>query len=279
MAKQFSRSWWGKLFIQALEELCDPARLARGRSYANNDRIKSYKITNNLITAKVHGSVNPYLGARKGRLYKTEIAIKPIAEDDWLKIINSLGSKATFVSQLLTGEIPDNIEDVFREYNLHLLPNSEEDFHTDCSCPDHSNPCKHIAGVYYLVASQLDQDPFLLFELRGISRKKLKVELEKTPLGKSLGAKVILPKTAVVPVNSCYTKPEKIEVENVNWRDFWQGKKRLPTQVEPVLPSTIPAVLIKKAGDFPSFWQKDSSFIEVMTEFYQRVKTNKKYLF
>lgn len=42
---------------------------------------------------------------------------------------------------------------------LHLLPNAEEDFNTDCSGADRSNPGKNIAGVYYLVARQLDQDP------------------------------------------------------------------------------------------------------------------------
>lgn len=279
MKKEFSRTWWGKLFIEALEEFSDSARLARGRSYANNNKIKSYRIDNNLITAKVRGSVNPYFGVYKEPLYNTEIKIKPIDEKDWLKIINYLGSKATFVSQLLIGEIPDNIEDVFREYNLHLLPNSSSDFETNCSCPDWSNPCKHIAGVYYLVASQLDQDPFLLFELRGITRDKLKEELEKTPLGKTLGTLIVGEEIKIEPVSSCHTKPEKVEVENVNWKDFWQGKKRLPNNVTLVSPSAIPAVLIKKAGDFPSFWQKDSSFIEVMTEFYHRVKSNKKELF
>ena len=31
---QFSRTWWGQRFIAALEEFTDPARLGRGRSYA-----------------------------------------------------------------------------------------------------------------------------------------------------------------------------------------------------------------------------------------------------
>jgi uncharacterized Zn finger protein len=178
------------------------------------------------------------------------------------------------------GEVPDNIEEVFKKYNLHLLPHSRGDFKTDCSCPDWSNPCKHIAGVYYLVASELDQDPFLLFELRGISREKLKQELEKTPLGRALGERIVGEEIAIEAVKSCHTQPEIMEIEeDINWRDFWHGKKRLPSHVEIGSQSTIPAVLIKKTGDFPNFWEKDGSFIEVMTEFYQRVKTNKKELF
>jgi len=37
--------------------------------------------------------------------------------------------------------------------------------HTDCSCPDWSNPRKHIAAVYYLLGEEFDRDPFLIFRL------------------------------------------------------------------------------------------------------------------
>src|SRR5437868_4607494 len=67
-----------------------------------------------------------------------------------------------------------------------FLPHSESDFVTDCSCPDWANPCKHIAGVYYLLASALDRDPFLMFELRGLSRDDLHAELVRSPLGQIL---------------------------------------------------------------------------------------------
>ena len=31
-------------------------------------------------------------------------------------------------------------------------------------------------------------------------------------------------------------------------------------------------MLIKKGGDFPAFWQKQNSFIEVMEDFYVRMR-------
>ena len=55
----------------------------------------------------------------------------------------------------------------------------------DCSCPDYADPCKHFAGVYYRLAGRLDGDPFLLFELRGLSRERLHRALSATPLGKA----------------------------------------------------------------------------------------------
>lgn len=274
---QFSRTWWGKRFIAALEAFTDSARLGRGRSYASGGKIKEYRINQGKITAKVRGSVNPYFGVYKEPLYNTTIEIKPISASDWSKAIANISSKASFVSKLLMNEVPDKIEEAFAELNLHLLPNSRKDFTTKCSCPDYSNPCKHIAGVYYLVASQLDSNPFLLFELRGLEREKLLQELAKSPLGQVLSSAIDTEEIPLESAASYYTQPEKVSVpESVSLKEFWLGKKRLPPTIEAASPASIPAILIKKAGDYPPFWKKDISFIEVMEELYQRVRTKNK---
>jgi uncharacterized Zn finger protein len=274
---QFSRTWWGKRFIAALEAFTDPARLGRGRSYASGGKIKEYRIIQGKITAKVRGSVNPYFGVYKEPLYNTTIEMKPISASDWSKAIAHISSKASFVSKLLMNEVPDKIEEAFAELNLHLLPNSRKDFTTKCSCPDYSNPCKHIAGVYYLVASELDSNPFLLFELRGLEREKLLQELAKSPLGQVLSSAIDTQEIPLESAASYYTQPQKMSVsESVSLKEFWLGTKRLPQTVEAASPASIPAILIKKAGDFPPFWKKDNSFIEVMEELYQRVRTKNK---
>ncbi len=271
---QFSRTWWGKRFIGALEEFTDSARLGRGRSYASNGKIIEYKIDKNKITAKVRGSINPYFGVYKEPKYNTTIEITPIDKKSWSKAINYISSKASFISKLLINEVPDNIESAFADLGLHLLPHSQKDFKTDCSCPDWANPCKHIAGVYYLVASQLDHHPFLLFELRGISKDELQAELAKSPLGQALSSELSTKEIPLVSATSYYTKPEKIAaIEKISPREFWLSKKRLPSNVEVAEQASIPAILIKKQGDFPAFWQKDTSFISVMEELYQRVRT------
>ena len=51
-----------------------------------------------------------------------------------------------------------------------LFPQSIADVRTECSCPDWSNPCKHVAAVYYLIGEEFDRDPFLLFAFRGLER-------------------------------------------------------------------------------------------------------------
>jgi uncharacterized Zn finger protein len=275
---QFSRTWWGQRFIAALEEFTDEARLGRGRSYASNGRIIEYTLSKGTVTAKVRGSINPYFGVYKEPIYKTSITIKAITSDDWAKVIRQIASRADLITKLLMKEMPDTIEDVFSGLGLHLLPHSERDFVTSCSCPDWANPCKHIAGVYYLLASALDKDPFLMFELRGLSRDDLHTELTRSPLGKILASALDSDEEPLVePVTSYYTPPirEPVTVEATH-KEFWTGAKRLPSPMANALQPGVPAVLIKKQGDYPPFWHKDVSFISVMEELYERVRTKNK---
>jgi len=275
MAKSnFSRTWWGQKFISALEPLMDSGRLSRGRSYARGNKVKMFEIKDGSVIAKVRGSVNPYFGVYKEPLYNTTIEFEPISAANWSAAIAVIASKASLISRLLLNEIPDNIEDSFNKLGLHLLPASKSDFHTKCSCPDWSNPCKHIAGVYYLIAERLDNDPFLLFELRGLSREKLQLELAKSPLGKALCAEMLLEISPPDLVDNYYSPPETATVENCpDFHHFWQGSKRLPQTIDPLPQVPVAGIPIKKQGDFPSFWHRDNSFLEVMETLYDTVKT------
>lgn len=270
---KFSRSWWGQKFIEALEQFTDSGRLSRGRSYASGGKIKSFEIKDGIVTAQVRGSVNPYFGVYKEPLYTTTIEFQSISAAKWAAVVALIASKASLISRLLLNEIPDNIEDSFATLGLNLLPHSRKDFKSSCSCPDYSNPCKHIAGVHYLVAGELDRDPFLLFELRGLSREDLHKELAKSPLGQALSAELQLQKRPPQPVASYHTRPTTQSAGQLEGlRDFWHGAKRLPQTIDPLPETLVPGIPVKKQGDFPAFWSRDNSFIEAMEVLYEQVR-------
>ncbi len=269
----FSRTWWGQRFIAALEEFTDAGRLGRGRSYASNGHILKYTIADGKVKATVRGSVNPYYGIYKEPRYTTTIAFAPIRPIEWTRVIDRIAMNAGFVAKLLVNEMPDTIEQAFQPLDLHLLPQSEADFFTDCTCPDDANPCKHIAGVHYVLAAALDRDPFLMFELRGLSRERLREELAHSPLGQILSSEMAPKDVPVVPAVTYYTRPERTRPDaKVSLREFWAGARRLPPPTD-LAPPLVPALLIKKQGDYPPFWNKDASFIAVMEELYTRVRT------
>jgi uncharacterized Zn finger protein len=162
-----SRTWWGQKFIAALEDFTDAGRLSRGRSYARGNKVKHFEIIEGSAVAQVRGSVNPYFGVYEEPLYTTAIDFQPISKAKWAAIIALIAAKASLISRLMLNEIPETIEEPFAALGLGLLPQGEKDFDTHCSCPDWSNPCKHIAGVHYLLAARIDQDPFLLLSCGG----------------------------------------------------------------------------------------------------------------
>jgi uncharacterized Zn finger protein len=271
--KEFGRSWWSRRFLEAIETFTDANRLQRGRTYARGSRVKTFAIKDGSAIATIRGSVNPYFGVYKEPTYITTIEFDQISEAKWNAAIALMGTNAGLLSKLMLREIPENIEEPFQAVGVHLLPSTRKDLIGNCSCPDYSNPCKHIAAVYYLVGAELDRDPYLLFELRGMPREKFHTLLEATSLGKaaaqSLSSKAITPQ----PQESYYPRPTLSPLPTTDLRSFWLGSKRLPKDMEVPTASPVSGILVKKQGDLPPFWETEVSFLEVMDELYNRVKT------
>jgi len=162
---KFVQSWWADKWINALTRLMDSGRLSRGRSYARRGQVLEIDIKAGKVAARVQGS--------RPSPYKVSIELKPLSDAQWAKVLSALSEQAIFAAQLLNEEMPNDIEEVFDKVNVPLFPQSRGDLGTKCSCPDPANPCKHIAAVYYLLGERFDQDPFLLFELRGRSKAEI----------------------------------------------------------------------------------------------------------
>jgi uncharacterized Zn finger protein len=97
----------------------------------------------------------------------------------WDKVIDALAGQAIFTAQLLAGEMPHDIEQAFQAAKVSLFPEKRGQLVTHCSCPDPSNPCKHIAAVHYILGEQFDEDPFLLFRLRGRTQEQILAALRE----------------------------------------------------------------------------------------------------
>lgn len=273
---ELGKTWWGQRFIAALASFTDGPRLQRGYGYRGDNRILDFAIVDGQVTAEVRGNVNPYYEVYEEPRYRVELRMVPIPQPDWERIIARLGSNAALISKLLMHEMPDNIDAVCAEMAYPLLPRSRRDFAlTECSCPDYANPCKHIAGVYFRLAGRLDSDPFLLFELRGLAPEQLRKALRATPLGKALASRLVEESTEPVPAESFFTRPTTAPA-TPDYRAFWQGAQRLPSAIEPATPAAVPAILVKKGGDYPAFWERDGSFIHIMEELYLRVRKKNK---
>jgi uncharacterized Zn finger protein len=165
----FAKNWWAQRWITTLERLVDKGRLSRGRSYARQGQVVSIDETKDGIAARVQGS--------RSTPYKVKIRIAPLTDAQWNQVIDAMAEQAIFTAQLLAGEMPQEIESVFETAQVSLFPTKPTDLITDCSCPDYANPCKHVAATHYILGERFDEDPFLLFRLRGWKQEQVMAAL------------------------------------------------------------------------------------------------------
>ncbi len=161
----FAKNWWAKKWIDALERLVDSGRLSRGRNYARRGQVLSIEEVAGGVEARVQGS--------RKRPYKVSLRIAPLTAAQWEQVLGAMVEQALFTAQLLTGEMPLLVEDAFRSVGVSLFPAQGGDLITSCSCPDWANPCKHVAAAHYILGERFDEDPFLLFRLRGQTQEQV----------------------------------------------------------------------------------------------------------
>ncbi|HEX7316144.1 MAG TPA: SWIM zinc finger family protein [Pyrinomonadaceae bacterium] len=247
----FGESWWAKRWIAVLESFDIGARLSRGRSYARKGQVMNVDIGKGSVKAKVQGS--------SSRPYRITIEIKALTERDWRNLAQALSGEAIFAAKLLAGEMPQEIEQVFTRSGLSLFPAKLRDMETNCSCPDWSNPCKHIAAVYYLLGEEFDRDPFLLFRLRGMSREELIELLDAAGVGDihETHAHQAHPATSELP-------REPLAADG---NAFWRGGDLPADLFGEVNAPPVNAALPKRLGGFP-FWRGTERFLEALEPVY-----------
>lgn len=283
----FAQSWWAKRWVKTLESFNLGARLTRGKSYARKGQVTSIKIEAGLVRAKVQGS-DP-------KPYSVTIKVRTLTGSEWDLLAEKLAMRPIFAAKLLSGEMPEDIDSVFKEIGLSLFPEKLDDLETDCSCPDWSNPCKHIAAVYYLLGEEFDRDPFLIFKLRGMDMDDFMSTIgkgfipETADMVAEAGILTEGPdyKTKTAPegeIPSISPEPLPLDPETF-WgrlsespgeekgpsleaekKPFLAGEKS--TYLEARIPP-IPAALPKRLGNFP-FWRSEEDLLEVLEEIYKK---------
>lgn len=243
----FARSWWAGRWIAALERLVDPARLARGRSYARSGQVLSLEVGAGGASARVQGS--------RPTAYRVSVHLSTLDDATWERVIDAMAAQAVYAAHLLNGEMPEQIEEVFAGVHTSLLPSRQADLQTACSCPDWANPCKHVAAVHYLLGERFDEDPFLMFLLRGRSREAV-VE--------ALRARRSEP--ALAPAGSQEEEPQAA----INPAAFWAPPNEGGAIALRFALPEADALAVKRLGP-PLFARDQPAFLASMEELYRHI--------
>jgi uncharacterized Zn finger protein len=248
----FGATWWARRWLQVLESLELGGRLSRGRAYARRGQVLDIAIDEGRVTATVQGS-------RKDP-YAVTIRVTALSASAWRKVGEALCREARYAAKLLASEMPEDIEGAFTRAGVSLFPARRRELLTECSCPDWSNPCKHIAAVYYLLGEEFDRDPFLVFRLRGLSREGL-VALLGSMAPARRGARGKDARIDAAP-EAAPASPDPLALDSTA---FWSGGEK-PPPAEVRAPDAA-AALLKRLGPFP-FWRSAAPLATLLEPIY-----------
>ncbi len=244
--KKLGTTWWGQRWIEALEEVLggDAGRLARGRTYARAGRTHDLETTGGKVKAKVTGS--------RPRPYDITIELTQLSEATWKEAIVHMGAQARFSAELLSGQMPTEIDEAFHSGGFSLFPAERAELVTTCTCPDWGDPCKHVAATHYVLGEALDRDPFLLFELRGKTRDEVLAALRLARGGKAAATK------------SRVAEVQTVTLGKLTEATYDRGSEALPSlRFSFEAPSSHGAVL-RQLGE-PAGWNGVHSAVETLS--------------
>src|SRR5699024_6432406 len=177
----FGRTWWGQQWLSAFNNIDNLNRLPRGRRYAGNGSVQTIDIGTQAIHARVQGS--------RRTPYKVNIALALFNAQEQQTILDATEASPALLSRLLHRQLPQQLLALLHDHGIRLFPRNWQNMKATCSCPDAALPCKHIAAVLYIIANEIDKNPFLVFDLHGMD---LAAALQQR-LGASLHSASALP--------------------------------------------------------------------------------------
>ncbi|MGH3193249.1 MAG: hypothetical protein ACRDOL_39565, partial [Streptosporangiaceae bacterium] len=97
-APEFGRTWWGRAWLEALEQRArlDPNRLPRGRGYARSGAVGELVLAPGEARARVQG--------RKTEPYEVRIRVRQFTDDEWDRVLEAISARLGHAAALLDGE-------------------------------------------------------------------------------------------------------------------------------------------------------------------------------
>ncbi|GAB2809709.1 hypothetical protein GCM10022221_03860 [Actinocorallia aurea] len=162
-------SHWSRLFLTALAGFLGTAALARG--VAARDRVLRLDVRAYEVTGLVQGS--------REEPYQVTLGLPEI--EGWEEIEGELARRSVVRARILGGELPREVERVFADCGVPLFPESAEDLHVMCDCPDWGGACDHALAALAMLAEAFDDDPFLIPAWNGRTPEELRTALRRRP--------------------------------------------------------------------------------------------------
>ena len=202
MRKSYGTTYWGKQFLNALNEIDYSNRLPRGKTYANKGMVSDINIDANRITAEVQGS--------RYKPYQVKFNFPTFSAKQKAQILELVTDNPAYLSKLLNRELPSALDQACSRLGIDIFPSTWRDVSGHCSCPDSAVPCKHMAATLFIIANEIDKNPFSVFELHDFDLFKGLEGIGYTATGE---------RDVYIPSLSDITENFSFEEQNFEWQE------------------------------------------------------------
>ncbi len=255
--------WWVQRWLELLDSYRFKKRLERARIYAREGNVLSIEFEGPQVSAKVQGS--------ESEPYQVSLRLNVFSDEDWQFIIKTMSQKAIFSAQLLAGEMPDSIEEVFTGNGLNLFPFNLSEVRASCSCPDKANPCKHIGAIYYQLADRFSEDPFVIFQLRGRSKNQILEAIRQLRREKTTQKLAEISKVEQ-SVETAKQAESKVDADVINLAAFWQYSEPLDPSLVVITPPTDNKTVLDVLGRIPLAYEEAQIVRQYLQQIYQTIQ-------
>lgn len=234
--------WSAQRWLRLAEDNAPGEHYTEGLEYARSGQTRGLELAPGLIESRVQG--------RMPRAYDVQIRLPVFEHADWEKVLDAMVLEARYAASLLAGDMPAGIEDVFIPAGLRLFPAAASDLGLKCSCSLPGPWCKHVCCTMALVAERLQQDPFVIFQLRGTDREdlleRLRQRLAVAGMGRSAAdtqpmLRPFIPGVSDVAIPSLEACAD----------DFWAEPQGLESLDMPLEPPVVSQPLLRRLGPSP----------------------------
>ena len=192
------------------------------------------------------------------------VHISTFGEPEWERVIDLMSHQAVYAAQLLNGEMPCDIEQIFRSAGVSLFPSMPSDLRPQCSCSEHTISCKHIMAVYHALGELLRKDPFLLFVMRGRTRQQVMAALQERRIEQMPGVEGL---DMLSPLDIAeMTADQSLEA---SLDTFWRLGPEIDQIEIKVAPPAVEMEILTLLG-YPSFVDQEG-MIERLAEIYRMI--------
>ena len=162
--------WYSKYWLESVEKFIPTRKLNEAIIYCQKQHLSNKHITKNIFSCKIEG-------------YTVRLVFKRFTSTE-NRIINFYKINQEYARDIKDNLFKEEFYDKLYSEGIFLFPSSIMDIDLNCDCNNRKIICKHIIAVLYLFAFELEERPFLLFNLKGSNITKLpifKKEHEEEP--------------------------------------------------------------------------------------------------